>query len=128
MFILNRKAPPDGVAASMIFRKENHRCPSHYDLHIKMFNSFELNILIEYQYDMAGLSGRSGKILLLCAINRQNSPKTAKTTEVRYKIPAPLLLTISPQKAKNAQLLRNCVVCTGDEPSDIICILKGTLK
>ena len=51
MFILIKKAPPEGVAVSMIFGIENHRYPSHYDLHIKTFNSGELNILIEYQYD-----------------------------------------------------------------------------
>ena len=34
----------------MIFEIENHRIPSHYDLHIKNFNSDELKFLIEYQY------------------------------------------------------------------------------
>ena len=40
-FILIEKAPPDGVAVSMIFGIENHRYPSYYDLHIKMFHSAE---------------------------------------------------------------------------------------
>ena len=31
----------NGVVVSMIFGKENHRYPSHYDLHIKMFHSTE---------------------------------------------------------------------------------------
>ena len=35
------KTPPDGVVESMIFGIENHRYPSHYDLHIKMFHSAE---------------------------------------------------------------------------------------
>ena len=35
------KTPPDGVVVSMIFGIENHRYPSHYDLHIKMFHSAE---------------------------------------------------------------------------------------
>ena len=35
----------------MIFEIENHRIPSHYDLHIKNFNSDELKFLIEYQYN-----------------------------------------------------------------------------
>ena len=35
----------------MIFEMENHRIPSHYDLHIKNFNSDELKFLIEYQYN-----------------------------------------------------------------------------
>ena len=34
----------------MIFGIENHGNPSHYDLHIKNFNSCELKFLIEYQY------------------------------------------------------------------------------
>ena len=45
------KTPPDGVVDSMIFEIENHRIPSHYDLHIKNFNSDELKFLIEYQYE-----------------------------------------------------------------------------
>ena len=36
----------------MIFEIENHRIPSHYDLHIKNFNSDELKFLIEYQYEI----------------------------------------------------------------------------
>ena len=41
----------------MIFKIENHRIPSHYDLHIKNFNSDELkflieSFLIEYQYEI----------------------------------------------------------------------------
>ena len=36
----------------MIFEEENHRIPSHYDLHIENFNSFELKFSIEYQYEM----------------------------------------------------------------------------
>ena len=35
----------------MIFGIENHGYPSHYDLHIKNFNSCELQFLIEYQYE-----------------------------------------------------------------------------
>ena len=46
-----KKTPPDGVVDSMIFEIENHRIPSHYDLHIKNFNSDELKFLIEYQYN-----------------------------------------------------------------------------
>ena len=34
----------------MIFGLDNHGYPSHYDLHIKSFNSCELKFLIEYQY------------------------------------------------------------------------------
>ena len=34
----------------MIFEIENHRIPSHYDLHIENFNSFDLKFSIEYQY------------------------------------------------------------------------------
>ena len=52
-----KKTPPDGVVDSMIFEIENHRIPSHYDLHIKKFNSDELkflieSFLIEYQYEI----------------------------------------------------------------------------
>ena len=36
----------------MIFGIENHGNPSHYDLHIKNFNSLELKFFIEYQYKM----------------------------------------------------------------------------
>ena len=36
----------------MIFEEENHRIPSHYDLHIENFNSFELKFSIEYQYEI----------------------------------------------------------------------------
>ena len=45
-----RQTPPNGVVDSMIFEIENHRIPSHYDLHIENINSFELKISIEYQY------------------------------------------------------------------------------
>ena len=50
LFHFIEKTPPDGVVDSMIFEMENHRIPSHYDLHIKNFNSDELKFLIEYQY------------------------------------------------------------------------------
>ena len=43
----------------MIFEIENHRIPSHYDLHIKNFNSDELKFLIEYQYDSFGNQNHS---------------------------------------------------------------------
>ena len=45
----------------MIFEIENHRIPSHYDLHIKNFNSYELKFLIEYQYNQ--LHERADKAL-----------------------------------------------------------------
>ena len=32
------KTPPVGVIDFMIFGLENHKIPSHYDLHIKNFN------------------------------------------------------------------------------------------
>ena len=51
LFNFIEKTPPDGVVDSMIFEIENHRISSHYDLHIKNFNSDELKFLIEYQYD-----------------------------------------------------------------------------
>ena len=50
LFNLIKKAPPNGVVVFMIFEIENHENPSHYDLHIKNFNSYELKFLIEYQY------------------------------------------------------------------------------
>ena len=40
--ILIKKALPCGIAESVIFGIENHRFPSHYDLHIQNFNSDEL--------------------------------------------------------------------------------------
>ena len=46
--------PPNGVVVSMVFEIENHGNPSHYDLHIKNFNSNELKFLIEYQYKIIG--------------------------------------------------------------------------
>lgn len=49
-FISNKKTPPYGVVDFVIFGIENHKIPSHYDLHIKNFNSYELKFLIEYQY------------------------------------------------------------------------------
>ena len=36
-----KKTPPDGVVVSVIFGIENHRNPSHYDLHTENFNSDE---------------------------------------------------------------------------------------
>ena len=47
----------------MIFGIENHENPSHYDLHIKNFNSDELKFLIEYQYKLRD-SGGAGAVLL----------------------------------------------------------------
>ena len=52
LFNFIEKTPPDGVVDSMIFEIENHRIPSHYDLHIKNFNSDELKFLIESQYNI----------------------------------------------------------------------------
>ena len=49
--ILIKKTPPDGVVVSMISGIGNHENPSHYDLHIKNFNSNKLKFLIEYQYN-----------------------------------------------------------------------------
>ena len=43
----------------MIFEIENHRIPSHYDLHIKNFNSDELKFLIEYQYKVCIISEKN---------------------------------------------------------------------
>ena len=48
-----KKTPPNGVVVSVIFGIENHRNPSHYDLHIENFNSDELKFSIEYQYENA---------------------------------------------------------------------------
>ena len=45
-----KKTPPNGVVVSVIFGIENHRNPSHYDLHIENFNSDKLKFSIEYQY------------------------------------------------------------------------------
>ena len=61
MFHSIEKTPPDGVVVSMIFGIENHRYPSHYDLHIKTFNSVELNVLIEYQYKKGKIESRVGE-------------------------------------------------------------------
>ena len=47
-----KKTPPNGVVVSVIFGIENHRNPSHYDLHIENFNSDELKFSIEYQYNI----------------------------------------------------------------------------
>ena len=44
----------------MIFYLENHRIPSHYDLHIKNFNSDELKFLIEYQYKNVYVNRQTG--------------------------------------------------------------------
>ena len=44
----------------MIFKIENHRIPSHYDLHIKNFNSDELKFLIEYQYKNVYVNRQTG--------------------------------------------------------------------
>ena len=49
--ILIKKPPPCGVVVSVIFGKENHGNPSHCDLHIESFNSYELEFSIEYQYN-----------------------------------------------------------------------------
>ena len=49
----------------MIFEIENHRISSHYDLHIKNFNSDELKFLIEYQYNPIPKGGHFGARLRL---------------------------------------------------------------
>ena len=36
-----KKTPPNCVVVSVIFGIENHGNPSHYDLHIENFNSYE---------------------------------------------------------------------------------------
>ena len=71
------RTPNDGVVDSMIFDIENHRIPSHYDLHMKNFNSvelkFSLNISIRSVSATISSALRSPDYCLSRERNRANS-------------------------------------------------------
>ena len=85
----------------MIFEMENHRIPSHYDLHIKNFNSDELKFLIEYQYNvvmnMKPNKVISGFLCLLTALSALILPVRAAGGET-------ITLTYCVEGANNAQV------------------------